>query len=305
VVIGVAVLDIINRLAIEYAYSNLPEDSELKRTFRYTEDCDADLLILGASRGVYDYNTVMMSDSLHVKCQSISMEGMSVISQYISVKKAISGGKTKTIIYDLSSGQLSDDWVENQTSRYYPFYWKNNDVKTFVDEQQGTKMSYLMFSSFIQNNSMLFDIIYTGYIRKSDDKNGYIPLPYTGKKFNYKSKEDNADDTLYLNPTGERYLYKIINLCKSNGIRLILCDSPRLNYKKQIFDDYLEKVADKYQIEFWNYSDFPPIVSDNRFFKDHVHINSPGADLFTRDLINRLKGLDDAGTRELENVDRG
>lgn len=288
VLVGVALLDVVNRLIVETAYANLPQDSELKRTFRYTDECNADLLILGASRGVYDYNTVMMADSLNMTCQSISLEGMSVVSQYISVRKAVDGGKTKIIIYDLSGGQLSDDWVENQTSTYYPFYWKNEDVKAFVNDQQGPKMKFLLSSSFIQYNSTLYDIIYAGYIRKSVDKNGFIALPYTGKKYN-PTQIDTTESKLQINPTGERYLQQIVDVCKENSIRLILCDSPRVHYKKQMFDDYLAEFASKNQIEFWNFSDYEPIQTDMRYFVDPVHINGPGADLFTRAIISRLK----------------
>jgi len=288
VILGVAVLDVVNRLIVETAYANLPSDSELRRSFRYTTDCNAELLILGASRGVYDYNTVMMADSLKMSCQSISMEGMSVISQYISVKKAVAEGKTKVIIYDLSAGQLSDDWVENQTSTYYPFYWKNDDVRAFVDEQQGAKMKFLLASSFIQYNSTLYDILYTGYIRKTEDKNGYIALPYRGKEFKVNA-EDNSDGQLEINPTGERYLQQIVDVCKNNSIRLILCDSPRAYSKRQVFDDYLVNFAKSNDIEFWNYSNYEPIMSDMRYFVDPVHINGPGADLFTKAIIKRLK----------------
>ena len=49
VILGVAVLDVVNRLIVETAYANLPSDSELRRSFRYTTDCNAELLILGAS----------------------------------------------------------------------------------------------------------------------------------------------------------------------------------------------------------------------------------------------------------------
>ena len=304
VALGVAALDGVNRLMVETALAKLPQDSELKRSFRYTSDCDAELLVLGASRGVYDYNTKMMADSLHMTCQSISMEGMSVISQFISVKKAVAQGKTKIIIYDLSAGQLSDDWVENQTSSYYPFYWKNNDVRAFVDQQQGSKMKYLMASSFVQYNSMLYDILYTGYVRKTMDKNGYIALPYSGKPFHYE-RIDNSEPTLELNPTGERYLQQIVDVCKQNMIRLILCDSPRVQSEKQLFDDYLVDFAKKNQLEFWNYSDYEPIKSDMRYFVDPVHINGPAADLFTKAIIARLKSsLQDSKNDVALNVDR-
>lgn len=290
VLVGVAVLDGLNRMCMSLAYAHLPADSELMRELKYISDSDAELLIIGASRGVYDYNAGMISDSLHVSCQIIAKEGMSVISQYISIKKAVEIGKVKTIIYDLSASQLSDDWVENQTGTYYPFYWKNQDIMTFVDEQQGRKMKYLLLSSFIQYNSTLYDVLYFGYIKKATDKNGFVPLQYTGIPF----QEDEQVDTTYklrISPIGEDYLKKIINICKENSIRLILCDSPRVHNKNQVFDNYLAEIAIKNQIEFWNYSDYEPISSDMRYFVDPVHINGPAADIFSRAIIDRLRTL--------------
>ena len=287
-VLGVAILDGVNRLIVQAAYAHLPENSELRRNFKYTTPCDAELLVLGASRGVYDYNTVMMADSLHVTCKSIAMEGMSVISQYISVNKAVAGGKTKTIIYDIAQVQLSDDWVLNQMSRYYPFYWENEDVKAFVDEQQGKKMNFLLASSFVQYNSTLFDILYTGYVRKTDDDKGFIPLEYTVKEF-VLDPEQRQPTPMVVNPVGAEDLQKIVDVCKENNIRLILCDAPRAKYWNQQIDIYLQDFAGKNGIEFWNYSDYEPIVSDMRYFYDIVHINGPSADIFTKSLIERLR----------------
>lgn len=289
VILGTAALDGLNRVLIESAYAHLPNDSELKRTFSYATPCDAQFLILGASRGVYDYNTPMISDSLNVTCQSISMEGMSSISQYVSVKNAITCGKVKTILYDISISQLSDEWVENQMGTYYPFYWQNEDVRKIVDDMQGKKMKLLLSSSFIQYNSTLYDILYTGFVRKTEDKNGFIALPYTGIKFE-SVNPDVLASTMKINPIGVDYLQKTVDLCKGNGIRLIICDSPRAHYKNQSFDDFLSEFCQKNQIEFWNYSDYEPIVSDMRYFVDPVHINGKGADLFTKAIISRLKG---------------
>lgn len=288
VLFGVVLLDGLNRLLIELAYIHLPTDSELSRRQEYVTACDAELMILGASRGVYDYNTQMLSDSLHLSCKSISKEGMSVVSQFVSVKKAIEHGKTKIIIYDLSIAQLADDWVENQTSVYYPFYWKNEDVKSFVERQQGKKMRLLLSSSFIQYNSLLYDLLYYGFVLKTNDKNGFVALPYTGKPFAPKT-EDFLEEPIRINPTGEDYLQRIIDVCKDNSIRLILCDSPRVNNKNQDIDKYLEIIAAENQLDFWNYSDFEPVCSDMRYFVDPVHINGLGANLFTQEIINRLR----------------
>lgn len=287
VLLGVAVLDGLNRLAIETAYAHLPENSELMRNNWYIKSCDAELVILGASRGVYDYNAVMLEDSLKMSCHSISIEGLSVISQYFTLKKAIAGGKTKMVIFDISIAQLSDDWVEDQTSVYYPFYWKNEDVRAFINEQQGLKMSYLLKSSFIQYNSTMYDLLYTGFVRKSKDRNGYIALTYTGVPFEYDPTDDSQ--RMQINSTAELYLQKIVDLCKENNIRLVICDGPRLGYINQSIDDYLKRITTKNQVEFLNFSNYPPIISDLRLFVDPVHVNERGADIFTRALIDSLK----------------
>lgn len=288
VLLGVAILDGLNRLLIEFAYIHSPADSELNRNNRFISNCNAELLIIGASRGVYDYNTKMLSDSLHMSCQSISKEGMSVISQFVSVKESVNKGKTKIIIYDLSAVQLSDAWVENKTSEYYQYYWKNDEVKTFIEQQQGKKMKLFLLSSFVQYNSLLYDILYSGYVQKSKDKNGYVELEYTGELLEFN--DENLNIPYHINQTGEQYLHQIIDVCKRKSVRLILCDSPRW-LKNQAFDDYLEELAERNKIEFWDYSDFEPILSDKRYFADSFHLNSLGADLFTHDIIKRLRNI--------------
>ena len=57
----------------------------------------------------------------------------------------------------------------------------------------------------------------------------------------------------------------------------------------QSIDDYLKRITTKNQVEFLNFSNYPPIISDLRLFVDPVHVNERGADIFTRALIDSLK----------------
>ena len=284
----VCVLDIVNRFLCDFMYDRIPVNSELYREYNYvTNKKQADILILGASRGVYSYNVDMISDSLHMHCISASNEGMSIFHQYLNLLRACQNGSVSFVILDLSPAQLSTDWVRNKISVLYPFYWKDKNVREIVRETKGWYSDIILCSSFIQYNSTFIDYIHKGYFMPALDNDGYIPIEYTGKSFVFH-KTDNDKTKIEVDTLGIKYLDKIVEYCKNKDIALVICNSPRLN-NVECFDTFLTDYTNRRHVPFWNYSKYAPVVMDNRLFVDPLHINCKGTDIFTEEIVRKIK----------------
>ena len=62
-------------------------------------------------------------------------------------------------------------------------------------------------------------------------------------------------------------------------------------YGKKAFSNYgsIEAICKEHGITFIDFSNSPKYVHNNDLFKDGMHLNSNGADEFTKDLIKLLK----------------
>jgi hypothetical protein len=121
-------------------------------------------------------------------------------------------------------------------------------------------------------------------VSSSQHDNGYIPLPYSGKK---TAKKTFKQDDYQINPIAKQYLKKIAYQCKAHGISFVVCISPLLSTRDLNYDSVINLCKD-YNIKVW---DMRESISDPLLFKDVSHLNERGAILFTSKLINKLKEL--------------
>lgn len=88
---------------------------------------------------------------------------------------------------------------------------------------------------------------------------------------------------------------KYLEECKESGIRVIMVYSPEVTDAKTPFvtnrDQVMmmyAKLAREHGVTYWDYTD--SVISQNKqFFYDSIHMNKDGAEVFTADLIGRVK----------------
>ena len=291
VILGTALFDLIFRPLCSWTYSNpIPNSTILEGTnkFAYVTK-KSKVIVLGASRAERHYAVKTIEDSLQVSAYNYGGAGCDIIQQYLSLLTSIKNETPKVVILDLSASQLSEEWIKEKNSRYYPFYWENDSVKTIVDDVGGWKMKYLLLSSFIQYNSKLSYILLRLLRQKSSniDIEGFRPLPYTGKPAKCRNrdvKSENAKGVDY-SQTALKYLQRIVSTCKKNHIDLVICYSPSL--KNDLVEiDGVKELCQEFNLAFWDYSNK---INDPLLFRDENHLNEKGALKFTELVIAQLK----------------
>ena len=291
VILGTIMLDLMYRPLCQWTYNNpIPKSSILEGTnkFAYVTKRN-DIVILGASRAERHYAAKTIEDSLHVSAYNYGGAGCDIIQQYLSLLTCVKSGSPKMVILDLSSPQLSKEWINDKNSRYYPFYFENDTVKAVVDDIGGFKMKFLMMSSFIQYNSKFSYVLLRLLRQKSTnvDIEGFRPLPYTGtpaKCRNNDRKVESVNKMKYY-PPAIRYFEKIVSTCDKEKINLVICYSPSL--KRDEFEiSGIKKMCEQYNLMFWDYSN---AIIDPILFKDENHLNEKGAIRFTDLIIGRLR----------------
>lgn len=288
--IGIIFIDITYRFVFEFTYSHVPDYAELRQRYKYElNDKPVDLIILGASRAMFNYVPSIMQNSLNVSVYNAGMDGDGVIGQYLNLKKAISNGHLKYVIYDIANLQLTKKWNQDKISVYFPYYWKNKDVQEVVDEFIGKSKARIMLSSGLyQYNSCYHDLVRCFIQKKINDK-GYEGLPYNGTPIKVQSWDRNKQyDAFIPDSLCEIYLDKIVGLCKQNDICLFICMSPATMFVKTS-QLYLNKYCKKHNIIYLDFVDCPETNHDLRLFRDNNHLNRKGAPIFTQVLCDSLK----------------
>lgn len=282
----VAVADLANRAVCTYIFKHLTAESEVSKEFKFaTNNEQSDILMLGDSRASHHYNTQMIIDSLHATCYNAGYDGTGIVHSYMSFARALRNGRVQTVLCDLTPYQLEEHNNTVRLNSLYPYYWLDDSVHAALNRLLPWPKRLMLCSSFLQYNGFLHDVL-RARGQKIDAVHGYVAIPasHQMKPAGFLLTVD--DKPFRPSPPAERYLHEIIRQCQSRGIRIVLCQSPRLRSRTS-FNNYLRTIATRHGIEYWEYVRMPAVMTPC-YYQDHEHLNTTGADIFTREVIRRL-----------------
>ena len=250
-----------------------------------------DILIFGSSRAVHHYNAKMLKDSLGMECYNCGEDGQGIILNYGRLLMETERHQPKIVIYDV---QPDYDIEENDNSKYLkwlkPHYDRKGiaDIVKSIDEKESWKM---MSHLYRYNSEYILLLIALAHTNEKASGNGYSPL--NGKMDISKIDETKAASRTAMKTDSIKVLYlkKMIDELKNS--QLVFVVSPTWygdNYHDKL--RVIESLCKAHRITFLDFSYLPKYVHRNEFFKDGMHLNSKGADEFTRDLIERLRTID-------------
>lgn len=110
-------------------------------------------------------------------------------------------------------------------------------------------------------------------------------------------RKGTASGTEYrIDSKGAAALERCLELARSSGAVMILVYSPeyiemqRLELNRAEIFRHFRELAEKYGVEFWDYSD-SPLCRDRIYFYNSQHLNATGAQIFSEDIARRLRGF--------------
>lgn len=249
---------------------------------------DEDILIFGSSRAIHHYNPQIIKDSLGMSCYNCGQDGNGIILFYGWWQLMKDRHVPKIVIYDVNPG--FDLFIGENNQKYLGWLrseYDNKNIKQIfedVDYTEKYKMQSMMYrynSKFLQN---IVDFIHPIFKIKSD---GFLPLKGELDEMKIKKKRRDSEiskiDSLKL-----ELIEKLVVDIKRHNSQVILVASPVWYGKEDMQFDALRRICKEHNVQFFNYSNNPKYLKNNRFFKDGSHLNARGADEFTRDLIKDL-----------------
>lgn len=248
-----------------------------------------DILIFGSSRAVHHYNPLLMQDSLGLSCYNCGLDGNGIILNFGRLLMCLERKHPKLIVYDITPEY---DYFVNDNLKYLgrlkDSYDKDyiKDLFYDIDKREKVKMA----SQLYKHNSVFLKKIFmylSSYVGTNDTfYNGFVPLhgviSDTSLNSFGREQEVHVIDSLKV-----KYLKKFVDY--SSNSKLLFVYSPRFGGEDKNVLLPIMKICKDRGIAFYDFSHNFKFINKSIYFKDSSHLNTIGADLFTKDIIEIIK----------------
>lgn len=266
----------------------------------YNTEANCDVAIYGSSRAWVHINPKILSDSLGVKVYNFGIDGHNFWLQYLRHLELLKyNEKPKTIILSVDVGSLQKRKDLYQLYQFLPYMLWNSNIKEYTNSYIGyNKFDYYvpLIRYFGKTNSLklILKNILNGQSNKRYRQNGFLGMDREWNADLDKAKKKRKSYKIDTDSNSIVLFEKFIKDCKANNIELILVYTPEYidgqnfvanrNDIIQIYRDFSEK----YSIEFYDYSN-DSLCLNKKYFYNASHLNSSGAEIFSKKLANDLK----------------
>ena len=246
-----------------------------------------DILVFGSSRAIHHYNPVIIEDSLGMSVYNCGRDGNGIILLYGWYKVLKEHYNPRVILYDITP---DFDLRENDNATYLSslrYFYNEASVDSIFWSVDRTERYKMQVKSYRYNSSFL-QIVMDNIKPMHSDVKGYRPLY---GEMDYEPAVSEARGNYKYDSLKLYYLERLINDCKRAGTRLIFLVSPMYRNSDDEVLAPLFALCQQYDIPLVNHYVDANFNSKKQYFKDRVHLNEPGANLYTKTVIGELKSI--------------
>ena len=286
--IGVAVIDFIAGITLDSIRANAKGGvTYMDQYISDTMKCD--ILLLGSSRCLHHYNPIVIEDSLNAMCFNAGQSGNGIIAAYAIYKMTCERHKPRLVILDIVPDfDLLTRFDNHRYLSWLKAFYERDCVRDIFETIDETE-KYKMKSNLYRYNSRFLQIL-RDYINPKtvDYVKGFVPYDREMDKTKIDKKEmvikrgQYSFDSLKIS-----YINKLIDDVGKDSI--IIAISPRwYGLDTESYAPVLD-ICKERNVKFVDFSNNANYVHNDYFFIDGAHLNSRGADNFTKDLIKYIK----------------
>lgn len=261
----------------------------LYRTTSAIDKTTADVLIFGTSKANHQYHPEVFEKRLNLSYYNVGRDGSSIFYHYAILRAVLKRYTPKMIILDMSRELIKKPDSYDRISMLLPYYYEHPEMRPLI-ELKSPLEKFKLLSAIYPYNSLLFSII-AGNSRfnkeRFKDLEGYLPLD---RIWNESLKTFPASINNELDSTKIKTYTSFIQACIRSGTKLYIIDSPHF-YKllsKDKSDVLSKKIAQEYNITYFDYSDDSLFINNARYFADIHHLNNSGSIVFSNHLLDDM-----------------
>lgn len=283
----VIAIDQIGGRALLAMYAKAKKDYPEK--FRHViYEGEEDVMIYGSSRAFRHYNPTIISEETGLTAFNAGNQGNGALFAYGLYLASRKHHIPKVAIidiyyeYDLMPLHANTRFID----LLKPYYGDYPDLQEYF-KRIDPWTSLTMNSMLYRTNSQLFTIL-KSQRGESNFNKGFEPLPVPPQTVDENLTIPNLDFTT--DSSKIHIIEDMIELMKKDGVQVVLTFSPVWHdFKHFPFRDTIATIAQKHQVEYWDFTTNEGLTAKD--FHDLGHLNSEGADRFSRMVGQRLKAV--------------
>jgi len=257
------------------------------------EKTNADVLIFGSSRAVNIFKPDIFEKETGLSCYNVGRYGQPIFYHYAVLKSVLKRYKPKKIILSFDEGNFSiRQEAYDRLAVLLPYYDRHPEIRS-IAELKGPHEKVKLLSNIYPYNSLLLPVITSNYGRgekRAEHSKGFIPLEnkLAGRIRTVDYSKETALDNVKI-----EYYRRFIEECKNSKVELYLACPPykvnSIGMDRSLSEG--KKIAQEYQITFFDYSRDTSFTNNTELFADFRHLNNRGADIISTDIIEKIKRL--------------
>ena len=242
-------------------------------------------VILGSSRASHHYDPVIFDSLLHKQTLNYGSDGGNVFNSFITLREIFKHHIPDIVLLDVKPDDFVALPVPDDIAGFYPFLKRMKLPREDFDMVSQYEQYKVMINAYRYNNLLPSLIGGLKTSRNIDNEiTGFLPLPNIVNSFE-------KDELSFpgFEPGNFEYLKKIVALCISHKVKLIVCASPYYGDIHQSTSiERTQSLCVEKKVPFYNYLNDAIIKCDKKLFKDPRHLNMRGAHLFTNDIAEKI-----------------
>ena len=263
----------------------------------FFDSTNYDVVVMGSSRGLVQYDTRILDSILHVNSYNASIDGRFIISQIIKYRVFEKRhGKPKMIIQNIDCFTLVED-NGYEREQYLPYFF-DKELFEMINEREG----------FSKAERIVPLIRYAGYtqmvmeglgipnkMKKTEVFKGYAPRFDNWDGRGLKSVKEIGISN---HPKAKFLFNEYLKECRNKGIIIVFVYAPlysgaiqKINKDglKEMYKTF-ELFSELYNIPILSWWD-SPICNDTANFHNATHLNACGAKKFSEELAQAIDSL--------------
>lgn len=277
-------------------FGNLKEWKEI-----FAGEINSHILIHGSSRARVQYSTYIIDSVLNTDSYNMGIDGSPFDIQYLRFKTYLGkNSPPKIILQNVDLDLLDKNLVVFQKYQFLPFL-NNLDFKEILYKNgviSNSDYSLPFLRYYGQPKAIQIGFLeYFGIKHfKSKSINGFLSVDKKWDGRNFEKKKKTGINHWKIDPELEKLFLCFLAECKSKNIKVVLVYAPiyyelqkhTLNFTES--ELYYKNIAKKNGLHFFNYCN-DTISFNKKYFYNATHLNSKGAEIFTKKLTKDIKSV--------------
>lgn len=240
----------------------------------------SDILILGASRAHHSFDPRIIQKETGLTCFNGGRSGVKMDYFDLCVSSYLNRCTPKLIILDISSDMMEAP-TDDQFKSLRCLYGLNEPLTEAMDSVYSPLDRLKLYSSLYRNNRVYNEVLQLCLSKRCPELCGFQPLDGEYQTPHVISTKPFTVDAVRLSR-----LNNIVRLCRSHKVRLVITYAPTLRLTtRNGVSQWLAHYCKTMRIPYYDYSWKKKYYLHPELFKDEVHLNSHGAEIFTHEFI--------------------